>query len=435
MSQTHSASMMNPAPRFAVGAMTPWLVCFSAALFFFYEFIQSFMFNSISSNLMQSFHINAEQLGTLSSVYFLANVIFLFPAGMLLDRMSTKKIILVSLSICVLGTFLFAHTHNYWVAMGCRFAAGIGSAFCFISCARLASRWFPAKRMAFVIGLIVTMAMLGGVTAQYPLTVLLNHITWRQAVVFDATLGIFFLIVISLFVKDYPPGNEVRLREEREQLNNIGFWKSCSLSYFKKQNWLCALYTSVLNIPVGVLAGLYGSIFLMQADHLSRSQASIISSAIFAGTVIGSPLIGWFSDRISRRKMPMLVGAVLSLALILLIISKIHFGYYELISLFFLLGLVTSTQVLSYPTVTESNPIMLTATAVSVVSIFTQGGLMIYQPLFGYLLQLNWTGKVVHGVATYSLADYYHAFLMLPISFVVAIVAAFFVKETYGKRG
>ena len=39
----------------------PWIVCFSAALFFFYEFIQLNMFNAISAQLMQTFSLNAEQ--------------------------------------------------------------------------------------------------------------------------------------------------------------------------------------------------------------------------------------------------------------------------------------------------------------------------------------------------------------------------------------
>ena len=53
-----------------------WFVVIIAATFFFYEFIQLNMFNSISTSLMQSFNINAAMLGKLSSFYFIANVIF-----------------------------------------------------------------------------------------------------------------------------------------------------------------------------------------------------------------------------------------------------------------------------------------------------------------------------------------------------------------------
>ena len=37
-----------------------WVVCFTASLFFFYEFIQGNMFASIADDLMRDFHIQAD---------------------------------------------------------------------------------------------------------------------------------------------------------------------------------------------------------------------------------------------------------------------------------------------------------------------------------------------------------------------------------------
>lgn len=409
----------------------PWIVCFSAALFFFYEFIQGNMFSSIAPDLMRAFHVNAEQLGQLSGVYYLANVIFLFPAGILLDRISTKKIICVSLLICIFGTMLFSMAHSYWVAYLCRFLTGIGSAFCFLSCIRLASRWFPPRRLALISGLIVTMAMLGGMVAQTPLTLLVLHVGWREALIYDALLGIFFLFVIMRYVRDFPVGQQ---QQSKTDVDAIGIWSSLRQSYFKLQNWLCAIYTSTLNIPVGVFGAFAGGIFLMQADHLSRTQASLVTSMIFIGTTIGGPVVGWISDRMARRRMPMIIGALISMAIVLAIIYTPQLSFSALMMLFLLLGFFTSTQVISYPTVAESNSLALTATSVSVVSIFTQGGTAFYQPLFGYLLQTAWHGQYINNVPFYSIAAYHRALLMLPAGFAIAIVAAFFVKETYGKR-
>ena len=71
--------------RSSISRLTPWLVCLSAALFFFYEFIQMMMFDAISDNLMRDFSVTAKGIAVLSSTYFLADVAFLFPAGMMLD--------------------------------------------------------------------------------------------------------------------------------------------------------------------------------------------------------------------------------------------------------------------------------------------------------------------------------------------------------------
>src|SRR4051812_12693166 len=83
-----------------------WVVTLTAALFFFYEFIQLNLFNSIDIQLMSTFNINAVQLGQLASMYFYANAIFLFPAGNILDRFSTKKILLFAVSLSSVGTFI-----------------------------------------------------------------------------------------------------------------------------------------------------------------------------------------------------------------------------------------------------------------------------------------------------------------------------------------
>lgn len=156
----------------------PWIVCFSAALFFFYEFIQMNMFNAISADLMRDFSLHATELGKLSAYYFYANLLFLPVAGALLDRFSTRLIILSALFLCIIGVAGFATTHSFILACLFRFMSGIGSAFCFLSSIRLASRWFPAKQMALVTGLIVTMAMMGGMVAQTPLTLLTQSLGW-----------------------------------------------------------------------------------------------------------------------------------------------------------------------------------------------------------------------------------------------------------------
>jgi MFS family permease len=409
----------------------PWVVCFSAALFFFYEFIQMNMFSAIDPDLMRAFAIDAQRLGYLSAIYFYANVIFLFFAGTILDRFSTRRIILISLFICVAGTFAFALAKNYYLAAFYRFLTGIGSAFCFLSCIRLASRWFPAKRMALVSGLIVTMAMLGGMVAQTPLALLVQSVGWRLALQLDAALGLFIMLIIFINVKNYPLTQAAANLAEHKFLSELGYWRSFRMAYLKLQNWLCGIYTSLLNLSIFLLGAIWGSLYLMQVHHFNHQQATYPTSLIFIGTILGSPFMGWLSDKIGRRKPLMLAGAIVSLAVVLCIIYMPGIGLWGYSALFFLLGFTTSTQVVSYPTVAESNPKMITATAVSVVSLCAISGGAIFQPLFGKLMDLSHDAVIIDKVHTYSLHDYHMGMAILPIAFLVALLAALFVKETY----
>lgn len=416
-------------------SLQSWLVVFSAALFFFYEFIQMNMTSSLAPYLLQTFHLNAEQLGNLSATYFYSAILFLLPAGQILDRISTRKVILTALMTCVIGTALFAFAPNYLYAQLSRFLTGIGSAFCFLSCIRLASRWFSSERMALVSGFVVTMAMLGGTVAQTPLTLLINYFNdWRHAILVDAIVGLLFWIIIFIVVKDYPAEKKHIAESDRQQLSALGYWHAMKKSYLKIGNWLCGCYTSFMNLPIFLIGGGgFGALFLEQAKHLSTLQASYPPMMIFFGTVIGSPLAGWISDAMGRRKLPMQLGAVISIALIMAIIyTPASLLLYSV--LFFLLGLISSTQIISYPTVSESNPKMLTATCVSVVSFSALSGGAIFQPFFGFLMDHYGDFKIIDNIHIYTANTYQHAMLVMPITMLIALFATFFIRETYCKE-
>jgi MFS family permease len=414
-----------------------WVVCLTGALFFFYEFIQMHMFNAISEQLLHEFSLTAVQLGNLAASYLYATVLFLFIAGTILDRFSTRIVMLVALSICVAGTFLFAIAQTYQFAMITRFFTGIGSAFCFLACIRLASRWFPASRMALITGLIVTMAMVGGMVAQTPLTLLTDALGWRYALTINGCLGLLIILVIFIVVQDYPH-HEVAVRhEERQKLHLIGYWKGFRLAFLKAQNWLGGIYTSTINLPLMLLGGVWGSMYLVQVHHLDRQDASYVTSMIFLGTIIGSPLVGWLSDRIERRKWPMIIGAILSFALILIIMFAHDLALGALMFIFFALGLVSSSQIISYPTVAENNTELLTATAVSVVSITTMSGAAIAEPFFGWLMELHWKKAVPvlnQGIPVYTVGDFQFAMWLFPLTIIVGFVAALLIRETYCRR-
>lgn len=345
-----------------------WLIVLTASLFFFYEFIQLNLFNAIAVDLMQHFHLNAAELGNLSSMYFYANAIFLFPAGLMLDRFSTKKLLLFAVLISTVGTFIFGLSNTFSVAAVGRFLVGVGASFCFLSCIRIASRWFVPSKMAFVTGIVVTFAMLGGLVAQTPFAMLSHLVGWQHAVLIDACLGIFVALAIYFIVQDRPPGSHEIASSEKAVLQNLGFWRSIGLVLTNPYNWLGGIYTSLLNLPVFLLGALWGINYLVQVHHISSVQASYATTMFFLGVIFGSPAFGWFSDHIGRRVLPMVIGAILSLGVILILMFVPNLSLTASITLFFLIGFVTSSQVLSYPTIAELNPITLTGTAVSVDS-------------------------------------------------------------------
>lgn len=412
-----------------------WIVVLVASLFFFFVYVQATLFNSISSYLLKEFHLTAGQLGQLSSCYFIMNVILLFPAGILLDRFSPYKIILFSMSIGILGTLLFSFATSFAMLVFSRILIGVFGASCFLSCIKIASRWFPPQRMALVSGVIVTMAMLGGIAAQTPFVLLTQHIGWRDALRVSAVLGVIITIFIAIFVRDYPSESKETIEKQHNELSNMGFLKTLKKVILNPQNVLSGLFIALTNVPVFLLGAMWGNLYLVQAHKLTSAQASIVSSVLFFGLIIGSPLAGFISDRCCRRRMPMIFGAILSFIVALAIVYIPTLSFAGLFLLFFLLGIVISSQIIGYPLIAESNTSSLTGTAIGLASIFILS-MGFTQILFGWLLGFHWQHVLQNGEPIYAASDYSLAMLILPIGFFIALLAALLCKETYcvGKK-
>ncbi|WP_165475091.1 MFS transporter [Legionella yabuuchiae] len=420
MSDSLAVDSRVPLPR---GDWMAWLVCLSAGLFFFYEFFQLNLFDVINQPLRESFHIDAVQLSWMSSTYLWADILFLLPAGIILDRFSTRKVILSAMFVCVFGTVGFALTGSFVMASFYHFLSGIGNAFCFLSCVVLVSRWFPPRRQALVIGCLVTMAFIGGMMAHTPLAYLNEQFGWRDSLLIDGGLGALLFLWILFFVKDHPYDHVTHQTVSSEHTASPNFLKSL----VNPQNWLAGLYTSCLNLPIMVLCALWGVSYLHVVHHLSPMVASNVVSMIFIGSIIGCPVVGWLSDTMGQRKPLMILGAIATLITVLPLFLGMSFSLEKLSILFFALGFFTSTQIISYPLIAESNDSANTGAATGIASVIIMGGGGVGQVLFGSLMKHHATSHL------YTLADFQYAMWMFPIATLIALVAILFTRETYCK--
>lgn len=419
---SHSVTV-DSKPLVPRGDLMAWVVCLSAGLFFLYEFFQLNIFDVINQPLRRDFAINATQLSWMSSAYLWADILFLLPAGIILDRFSTRKVIFLSMLVCVLGTVGFALTHNFLMACFFHSLTGIGNAFCFLACIVLVSHWFPPRRQALVVGSLVTMAFVGGMMAHTPFAYLYHAVGWRNALLIDGAVGALLLGWIYFIVRDTPSG---ALPRESASKGSVVPGLLHALS--NRQNWLAGLYTAVLNLPIMVLCALWGASYLQVVHHLSERMASNTVSLIFLGSIIGCPLVGWLSDRQGKRKPLMIAGAIATLLALIPLFTQTTLSVAALSLIFFSLGFFSSTQVISYPLISESNTLENTGASTGIASIIIMGGAGVGQIVFGWLM--------THHAQTnhYSVADFQYALWMFPVAALAALIAVLLTRETHCKR-
>ncbi|HVV67963.1 MAG TPA: MFS transporter [Gammaproteobacteria bacterium] len=390
-----------------------WYICLTASLYPFYAFIQMNSLNVYGPHFIQQGSITLGELGILSASYIYADAIFLLPAGILLDKFSTRTLLLTCLSLSALGAALMAISQQFPVIECARIIAGIGHSFALLGCFHLVAQWFPARKQGFLIGLILTIALLGGLVAQSPSELLIERFGIHTVLWLNVILGLLIGVIIWIILP-------IKTTHSKTEMPTSQLWEGLKTAWCNSQNWLCGFYTCFLGLPLMLLGAVWGSTYLMTTKHLTALQASWITSSIFLGTIIGSSLVGWISDTLQLRRLPMVTGAIGCLVLLLVALFTHGLPVSLLIILFFLLSISASTQVLGFPTIAESNPTKNRSTAMGFSNVIIVGGTATFQLFFGAL----W--------ASVELRKY--AIITLLMALIISIILALLIKETLGNR-
>jgi hypothetical protein len=119
--------------------------------------------------------------------------------------------------------------------------------------------------------------------------------------------------------------------------------------------------------------------------------------------------------------MVMFGGVLISLCLILNIIFLQTQSQLIYSLLFFMLGFFSSVQILGYTVLIERTRQSLTGASLSVSCVLVMSGGTFLQPLFGKIMQYQWTGETQNHSPIYSLQAYQTAMIIFPIAFIAAL--------------
>jgi MFS family permease len=89
-------------------------------------------------------------------------------------------------------------------------------------------------------------------------------------------------------------------------------------------------------------------------------------------------------------------------------------------TLFFLLGFFSASQVLGYPMITDHAPKHLKGTSMGVAALIIMGLAFVGQPLTGFLMDTAGSGEGY---------NFHYALLLFPLGFLISLGAAFSLKE------
>jgi MFS family permease len=392
-----------------------------AASTFLYAFLQRVSPSVMVSELMAAFGVGGAVLGNLSAFYLYAYAALQIPLGILFDRFGVRRLMSISLAISALGSLLFAVATSIEPAYVGRMLIGIGVASTWVGALTVAAQWLPASRFAMFAGIAQMLGCLGAIFGQAPLAALVAAIGWRGAVVTMGGIGAAMALAIWLIVRDRSRAGGIgpapRIADGIRSVVRV------------RDTWACAVFGFAMTGPMLSFGGLWAVPYLMTVYELPRTTAAAVTSLIFAGWGVGAPTIGWLSDRLGRRKLPMLVCAAIAGALLATVIFGPRLPLWLLGTLLAIHGAAAAAMVLSFALVKERNAPGASSAAMGVVNTFVVGSGALLQPLIGLLLDLGWTGATRDGARVYAPETFTAALAILPLLFVFALLAGASVRE------
>lgn len=389
----------------------------TVSLFLIFEMAVQVSPSIMAFHLMKDLGIGAFALGIMSSVYFYTYTGMQIPSGLLFDRFKPKNIIATAIVTCSLGAILFGSAHSFYLACLCRLLMGLGSAFAFVSVLVVASDLFGKKHFVVLAGVTQMLAALGAMAGQLPVSILVNQVGWRLTMVFFGVFGIILAGVVWCLLNYEKPlitiskNNKFFFRGVKDDLKII-------LS--NEQSWYIALYAGLLWSPMSGFASLWGVPFLIHFDQLSQNNAAFISSMMWLGLAIGSPLLGFFSNSLTNKIVPLWLSALAGVFAFFLVIET-HQHFMMLSILLFIAGAACSGQALSFSIVRNNNQPSVRSTTIAFnnMAVVISGAL--FQPLIGWLL---------HSDKFSTIENFQFSISVLWIAYLLAFfVATFFIKE------
>ena len=405
-----------------------YFIFFLAASFYLYEFILQVAPSVMAESMMKTFGVTGQGFGVISAFYFYAYAPTQLPAGVLYDRYGPRKLMTFAIILCALGSAFFASTDSVFTACVGRFLIGIGSAFSFIGVLVLLARWFPPYYFAILAGVAQLMSSVGAMFGEMPLAALIGAVGWRNASFLLSGIGFILAILFWVFIRDYPHQQNQSIPDHylRDE------WKRLVAVCKHAHTWIIGGYAFAIWTPIAVFAALWGVPFLQEKFQIGVVAASGLCSMIWIGIGIGSPLLGWISDRLESRRIALIISSVLGLTATLIILYVPGLSYGSAHFILFVLGLGAGGQTVSFAVVKENNPPELVGTASGFNNLAVLIGGAIFQPLVGYFLQQTDSWKIVNGVHVYSVTSYQSALMVMPLCFLASlIISSFILKESH----
>jgi MFS family permease len=257
------------------------------------------------------FRIGASALAGFSVLQVLVYAGMQIPVGLMVDRLGTKKVLLIGALLFTAGQSAFALSHAYGTALAARAVLGCGDAMTFVSVLRLGSRWFPARRGPLIAQGAALIGVAGNLVSTVALSRLLHSAGWTPTFLGTALTGALVLVLVAALLQDHPPGHVPPPAAH----TGVAFVRRQIAESWREPGTRLGMWTHFTTQFSGmVFMLLWGMPFLVESQGLSRGTAGGLLTVVVVANIVFGMLFGQIVARHHGARFPLALGVIAATA-------------------------------------------------------------------------------------------------------------------------
>jgi len=160
-------------------AVVAWVL---TAVYYFYQYALRSAPSVMVPQLSEAFGVSTLGVASIVGLFYYGYSPFSLVAGAAMDRLGPRKVLPIAAAVVALGALLFAMGSSGAASTG-RVLQGAGGVFALVGAIYIATKNFPASKVATLVGATQMFGMAGGSAGQFVVGPMIGSgLAWRRTV-------------------------------------------------------------------------------------------------------------------------------------------------------------------------------------------------------------------------------------------------------------
>jgi predicted MFS family arabinose efflux permease len=279
----------------------------------------------LMTSIRGEFRVTNAEAGLLMSVVLLPGIILSVPVSMVVDRYGVRLLGTLALVFVVLSSFVTAVATSYQIILVGRLLLGVAASLILVVAPTVVPQWFSREELGKAMGIFAIGMPLATIVAFPVASALTVGLGWRYAFYASLAIGVVATLAYALIVKDGPMSNRGEASISLSAFRSVEVWK-IGLAWLFFTGSMMSFTT-------------WAPTLLTTYKRFTSLEASFYASLLSWISLFVVPIYGDLSDRLGRRKVFIVAGAML---LCLVEAAIAYSAGFMLVALIVVLGLVSS---------------------------------------------------------------------------------------------